>query len=122
MLRILLPVSLFASPVSSKRTPIRAARLYSSDQNANLHEYGDQRLTDEQRFHMNRGNRKTFWHLRKTVGDPIAELALAILTDSGVSGRVANWVTGFRNKPKKLTLLFVSLLEMEKNLRTRRNM
>lgn len=59
---------------------------------------------------MLRGDRKTFWSLRQEVGDPIANVALPILTNNGLNGRVANWLTGLSDDLVKLNQLGVDLM------------
>ena len=81
-----------------------------TDQNARLFEYGDQSVTPEQRVYIQTGNRKAFWKARKEIGDPVADVALAILGDSGINGKVANWLTGLKDNPVKLNQLGVDLM------------
>ncbi|MBJ7551622.1 hypothetical protein [Marinomonas ostreistagni] len=81
-----------------------------TEQNHRLFEYKDQRITAEQEQAILRADRKTFWTLRKQVGDPIADVALPILNNSGVNGRVANLLTGLSNDPIKLNQLGVDLM------------
>lgn len=81
-----------------------------TEQNHRLFEYKDQRITAEQRQAIRRADRKTFWALRKQVGDPIADVALPILNNSGINGRVANLLTGLSNDPIKLNQLGVDLM------------
>jgi len=81
-----------------------------TDQNAQLFEYGDQKITVEQRVAIGRADRKTFWRLRKKVGDPIADIALAILKNVGINGKTGTWLTGLKNDPVKLNELGVQLM------------
>ncbi len=81
-----------------------------TDQNTRQFKYGDQRITTEQWAAVMRADRKTFWSLRKKVGDPIADVAMPILGNKGMNGKVANWLTGLNNDPVKLNLLGVDLM------------
>lgn len=81
-----------------------------TSQNHRLHQYGDLRITPEQKAAALRGDRKTFWRLRQKVGDPIADVALPILENRGLNGRVANWLTGLSDDPVKLNQLGVDLM------------
>ncbi|WP_020407479.1 hypothetical protein [Hahella ganghwensis] len=81
-----------------------------TQQNANLHRYGDQTITAQQKEFIKAGDRKSFWYSRRSVGDPIAEVAIPILEDSGINGRVANWLTTFKGDPRKLNQLGVDLM------------
>ncbi len=81
-----------------------------TDQNERLFEYGDQRITTEQRIAIERGDRKVFWALRKKVGDPIADIAIPILNNQGINGKAANWLTGLKNDPVNLQKLGVLLM------------
>lgn len=81
-----------------------------TNQNQRLFDYGDQRITSEQWAAVMRGDRKSFWTARKTVGDPIADVALPILNNTGINGKFANWLTGLRNDPVKLNQLGVDLM------------
>jgi len=81
-----------------------------TDQNNQLFNYGDQKITSEQRAAIVRGDRKVFWMLRKKVGDPIADTAISILNNEGISGKLANWLTGLKNDPESLNKLGVALM------------
>lgn len=81
-----------------------------TDQNTKLFNYGDQRITSEQQAYILAGNRRGFWTARKAVGDPIADVALPILNDTGINGKVANWLTGLRGDPIKLNQLGIDLM------------
>jgi len=81
-----------------------------TDQNARLFEYGDQRITAEQRAAIMRADRRAFWAARKKVGDPIADIAIPILNNTGINGKFANWLTGLKNDPVKLNQLGVDLM------------
>ncbi|NOZ84279.1 MAG: hypothetical protein GXP60_05675 [Epsilonproteobacteria bacterium] len=81
-----------------------------TNQNKRLFKYGDQRITDEQRAAIKSGNRKVFWELRKKVGDPIADIAIPILNNQGINGKVANWLTGLKNDPASLNELGIALM------------
>lgn len=81
-----------------------------TDQNTRLFKYGDQSITTEQEAAAMRGDRKTFWALRKKVGDPIADVAIPILNNKGLNGKVANLLTGLSNDPVKLNKLGVLLM------------
>ena len=84
-------------------------------QNARLFSYGDLRITAEQQIAAMRGDRKTFWNLRKKAGDPIADVAIPILENRGLNGRVANFLTGLSDKPEKLQKLGVELMKAHIN-------
>ncbi|NWO06364.1 MAG: hypothetical protein HLX50_11905 [Alteromonadaceae bacterium] len=88
----------------------RQGEIALTDQNERLFDYGNQRITEQQKVYIQNGNRRAFWNARKEVGDPIASVALPILEDSGVNGRVANWLTGLRSNPEKLNALGVDLM------------
>lgn len=88
----------------------REGNIALTDQNERLFEYGDQTITGEQRVYIQTGNRKAFWEARKAVGDPIADVALPILKNSGINGKVGNWLTGLKNDPVKLNQLGVDLM------------
>lgn len=90
----------------------REGNIAATDQNARLHEYGDLRVTAEQRIAAMRGDRKTFWRLRKEVGDPVADVAIPILENRGINGRVANILTGLTDDPEKLQRLGVALMRV----------
>ncbi|BAP56384.1 hypothetical protein THII_2087 [Thioploca ingrica] len=81
-----------------------------TDQNERLFDYGDQRITSEQRVAIMRGDRKSFWTARKKVGDPIADVAIPILNNTGINGKFANWLTGLKNDPVRLNQLGVALM------------
>lgn len=89
----------------------RAGHVAITDQNARLFRYGDQRITAEQKAAAIRGDRKTFWTLRKAVGDPIADVALPILNNTGLNGRIANRLTGLSDNPLRLNELGVALMK-----------
>lgn len=88
----------------------RQGEIALTDQNERLFDYGNQRITERQKAYIQNGNRRAFWNARKEVGDPIANVALPILEDSGVNGKVANWLTGLRSNPEKLNALGVDLM------------
>jgi hypothetical protein len=88
----------------------RQGEIALTDQNERLFDYGDQRITPQQKIYIQNGNRRAFWNARKKVGDPIARVALPILEDAGVNGKVANWLTGLRSNPEKLNALGVDLM------------
>lgn len=88
----------------------RQGEIALTDQNERLFDYGDQRITPQQKVYIQNGNRRAFWNARKKVGDPIASVALPILEDAGVNGKVANWLTGLRSNPEKLNALGVDLM------------
>ncbi len=79
-------------------------------QNANLHSYGNQAITNQQKEYIRAGDRRSFWYSRRAVGDPIAEVAIPILENKGINGKVANWLTTFKGDPKKLNQLGVDLM------------
>lgn len=81
-----------------------------TSQNTDLFEYGDQTITAEQQAAILRGDRKTFWDYRKKVGDPIADVAIPILNNSGINGIVANQLTGLSDDPVRLNQLGVDLM------------
>lgn len=81
-----------------------------TSQNHNLFHYGDQTITPEQKLSIMKGDRNSFWQSRQDVGDPIADVAIPILNDSGINGKVANWLTGLRGNPEKLNQLGVDLM------------
>lgn len=85
-------------------------KLALTDQNARLFSYGDQTITSTQITYIQTGNRKAFWEARKKVGDPIADVAIPILNNSGINGTVANWLTGLKGDPEKLNQLGVDLM------------
>lgn len=88
----------------------RRGKVVLTDQNSHLFDYGDQAITSLQKTYIQNGNRKLFWGARKKVGDPIAEVAIPILNDQGINGKVANWLTGLRANPEKLNQLGVDLM------------
>lgn len=80
----------------------RFGRVALTNQNHSLFEYGDQRITPEQKIFIQNGNREAFWKARQAVGDPVADVALPILYNTGINGRFANLLTGLRGDPEKL--------------------
>ena len=93
----------------------KAGHVALTSQNARLFQYGNQRITGEQESAAMRGDRKTFWTLRKAVGDPIADVALPILNNEGINGQVANRLTGFSGNPVRLNELGVRLMQAHIN-------
>lgn len=88
----------------------KRGKVMLTSQNAKLYKYGDQTITPEQITYIMTGNRRAFWTARQKVGDPIAEVAIPILNNSGVNGKVANWLTGLKSDPEKLNQLGIDLM------------
>lgn len=90
-------------------------RIEVTPQNARLHTYGNLRITSAQRIAATRADRRTFWRLRKAAGDPIADVALPILENRGMNGRMANFLTGLSDNPERLHELGVALMKAHIN-------
>ncbi len=88
----------------------RHGNIALTNKNHILFQYGDQKITPEQKAFIRNGNREAFWKARKAVGDPIADVALPILHNKGINGSFANWLTGLRDNPKRLNQLGVDLM------------
>lgn len=93
----------------------QSGQIEVTSQNANLHTYGNLRITPEQEIAAMRADRRTFWRLRKAAGDPIADVAIPILENRGLNGRVANFLTGLSGNPEKLHELGVALMKAHIN-------
>lgn len=45
-----------------------------TDQNERLFDYGNQRITEQQKVYIQNGNRRAFWNARREVGDRLQAL------------------------------------------------